>query len=72
MASCCITNVTRRNSPRVAKLKKVLQDQTYMKFQVNVCPIGGSCDVIVETDYDTTDEELKDFLLYVLSEEVCK
>ncbi|MHC4296457.1 MAG: hypothetical protein ACYS7Y_04080 [Planctomycetota bacterium] len=72
MACCKITNVTSKESQTFIKLKRVLQDKSYMKFQVSACPVGGSFDVMVETAYDTTDEELKDFLLYILAEEVAK
>lgn len=65
-----ITNVTYRE--RAQPLIDALQDQTYMKLQVQLCPIGGSFDVNVTTMRpDTTEKELTEMVLMVLSNEVC-
>lgn len=53
-------------------LKRALEGQTYMKFRVTVCPYKGMFQVNAETDYDAGQEEIKDFLLYVLAARVAK
>jgi len=62
-----LTNVT----SRAASLPFVdnLQGRTMMSFIVEVCPVGGSFDVVVTTRRpETSEEELMDALLSVLSD----
>lgn len=61
------------SKPEAAEgLKRALDGQTYMKFRITVCPVGGMFDVNAETDYEAEQEEIKDFLLYVLAARVAK
>lgn len=62
-----LTNVTKKDSPTVDRLRLLLEGKSYMKFRLLVCPVGGSFDVLAETDYDTTKDEVKDFLLFLLA-----
>lgn len=65
-----ICNVLYRE--RAQPLIDALQNQTYMKFRVEVCPVGGSFDVNVTTlRHGTSEKELTDMVLLVLSNEVC-
>jgi len=62
-----VANVVSEDSPIVDKLKNLLEGRTYMKFQILVCPIGGSFAVYAETYADCeTEETVRDFLIGVL------
>lgn len=61
MQSVTITNTT--NTERAEKIKEIFQGKTYMNFNVGICPVGGSFDVIVETQYETTQEEFTAFVI---------
>lgn len=63
-----LTNVCHADSPTVDRLKRIL-GRTYMQFRILVCPVGGSFDVLAETDYDAPEGEVKDFLLFALASE---
>lgn len=66
MVQIKLTNVTRKDSPVLDRLNRVLGG-TYMKFEITATPVGGSFDVFAETDYDASEEEVKDFILFVLA-----
>lgn len=69
MTQVKLTNVISQDSPAVYRLRRILHGKTYMNFRVLVCPIGGSFDVLAETDYDAPEEEVKDFLIFILASE---
>ena len=60
-----ITNTS--TEPSCPKLIAALEGKTYMDLHVIFCPVGGSFDVCVETQYDTTEDDLKDMVLGILS-----
>lgn len=65
-----INNVAYRE--RAQPLIDALEGQTYMKLRVELCPVGGSFDVNVTTRRaDTSEKELTEMVLMVLSSEVC-
>lgn len=68
MTQIKLTNVCYADSPVVGRLKRILS-QTYMQFRVLVCAVGGSFDVMAETDYDASEDEIREFLLFVLASE---
>jgi hypothetical protein len=48
-------------------LRRALEGRSYMNFQVAICPAGGEFRVYVGTRRpDTTEEELRELVLYVL------
>lgn len=57
---------------RAEGLKRALHGKTYMNFRVTVCPAGGMFTVNVETDYDASEAEIKDFLLSVLASDLAE
>jgi len=65
-----LTNVSSKDSPVVDRLRNLLEGNTYMGFRILVCPVGGSCDVLAETDYTDDVNEVKDFLLDVLASRI--
>jgi hypothetical protein len=67
-----VTLMTVSKPEQAAGLRWALDGQTYMKFRVTVCPYNGMFNVNVETDYEAGQEEIKDFLLYVLAARVAK
>ena len=65
MASIKLTNVMHASD--ADPVREALQGKTYMNFNVTVCPVGGSCDVNLETlDDDVSEAELTDMALEVL------
>lgn len=66
-----IHNVLREREAK--PLRDLLHDQTYMKLQVTVCPVGGSCAINVEThDPDITEAELTSMVLGLLSHQIIR
>ena len=60
------------NPERAQPLIAALQGQTYMNLRVEVCPFQGSYNVNVSTlRPGTTEQELTEIVLLVLSNEVC-
>ena len=49
------------------KIKETLQGQTFMDLQVIATPYMDNWPVTVATDYETTEDELKDFVLFYLA-----
>ena len=68
MTQIKLTNVCHADSPTVDRLKRIL-GRTYMNFRILICPVGGSFDVLAETDYVIPEDDVKDFLLFVLASE---
>lgn len=49
------------------QLKKLMDGKTFMNFKVGYSNQAGNCTLIVETDYDDTEENIKGhFLSYAL------
>jgi len=67
-----VTLLTVGKPEEAAGLRWALDGQTYMKFRITVCPVGGMFNVNVETEYEAGQEEIKDFLLFVLATRVAK
>lgn len=67
MPTIQLANVTSKDSPTIERLNRILHGKTYMNFNIVVCPAGGSFDVLAETNYDASEEEVRDFLLFVLA-----
>jgi hypothetical protein len=44
-------------------IKKNLQGKTYMNFDIAWSKCGGNCTLIVKTDYEDTESEIKNFFL---------
>lgn len=70
MISVTIANVISPRSGVVRRLRAILEGKTYMKFRINVCPVGGSFDVNAETDHDTSYRTVCEFILQVLASKV--
>jgi phosphatidylethanolamine-binding protein (PEBP) family uncharacterized protein len=51
---------------------EVISEQSYMKFQVDVCPAGGEFAVVVSTDYDAPKEEIDGMLMHLMFLEITK
>lgn len=63
-----VMNVTDRKYAE--PIRRVLEGQTYMDFRVTVCPVGGSFNVNVETDYKADESEIRAFIMGLLACEV--
>jgi hypothetical protein len=49
------------------KLQVALEGSTYMKFKISWSNRAGNCTLIVSTDYEETEQEIKNiFLAYAL------
>lgn len=57
ITSITIDNVFSREAgeEKVAKLQQITKNN-FHNFQYGVCPIGGSFDIVVTSDYEFTDE----------------
>lgn len=67
MTSIKIDNVIYEDCPKAQAIVRALQGKTYMNLQVQFCPVGGSCDVMVETNRpETSKAELTEMVLAVL------
>ena len=47
------------------KIKKVMDDKTFMNFRVSWSNHAGNCTLIICTDYEDTEENIKSFFLHV-------
>jgi hypothetical protein len=45
------------------KLKQQLEGKTFMKFKIKWSNQAGNCTLIIATDYDETEQEIKNFFL---------
>lgn len=45
-------------------IKEVLDGYSYMNFIIKWCNQAGNCTLVVCTDYDDTEEEIKTFFLH--------
>jgi hypothetical protein len=55
---------------QAAIVKAKIQGRTYMDFQVICAPIGGSICVSVETQHDSTPEEIQGMLMFTMATEL--
>lgn len=44
-------------------IKDVMEGRTFMRFHVKWSSAVGNCTLIIATDYDSTEEEIKNFFL---------
>lgn len=61
------------NVPRpedAAPLETLLNGQTYLDLEVLVCPVGGSCDVLVQSRRKISNEELQNTVLNFLASSI--
>ena len=67
-----ITTIDLGNMTREAgnKLAEKLNGQTYMNFEILVCPIGGSYAVMAQSFYDGTADEILGMFLFVMATEL--
>lgn len=71
MANIKIHNVLQEREAQ--PLKSVLQGQSYMNLDVQLCPVGGSFDVKVETlNPGVSEAELTEMVLGILAHEICR
>lgn len=70
MNGIIIGNVSSKDSPQAAKIYYALNGYTYMNFQVRFVPIGGSFDIWVESEYDCSESEFRDFLLSYMTNQI--
>lgn len=59
-----VGNVTNQASGQ--KFFDKINGQTYMNFQVKFAPVGGSFDVIVESNYNGSKKEISGMLNYLM------
>lgn len=52
----------------VEKIKEIMNGKTFMNFKVSYSSYAGNCTLIVKTDYDDTEEHIKNFFLSALIE----
>ena len=45
------------------RIKKAMDDRTYMHFRVGYSNRAGNCTLIISTDYEGTEAEIKNFFL---------
>ncbi len=45
------------------KVKKAMEGRTYMHFEVNYSISAGNCTLIISTDYEGTEAEIKNLFL---------
>lgn len=67
ITSVKIDNVSSREAgeKKAAKLKEITKGN-YHNFEFIVCPVGGSFDVLVTTQYDFEEEDKEKALLEIL------
>ena len=42
-------------------LKESMEGETFMEFHISWSSIAGNCTLIISTDYDSTEEKIKEF-----------
>lgn len=45
------------------RIKNALESKTFMNFKISWSGKGGNCTLIIETDYEETEQEIKNFFL---------
>lgn len=46
------------------RIKKAMEGRTFMNFKISWSNCAGNCTLIVATDYEDTEEHIKQFFLY--------
>jgi len=69
-----ITTISLGNMPKELgqNLVEKLNGQTYMNFEILVCPIGGSYAVMAQSFYDGTVDEILGMFLFVMATELAE
>ena len=49
-----------------ATIKRVMEGQTYMNFQVNCSNYAGNCTLMCSTTYEASETEIRNFFLSAL------
>lgn len=44
-------------------IKDTMEGKTFMRFHVSWSNIAGNCTLVIATDHDSTEEEIKNFFL---------
>ena len=52
--------------PTAKKIKELMQNRSFMNFQVSYSNYAGNCTLIVRTDYEAREEKIKSFFLHCL------
>lgn len=47
-------------------IKEEFQNKTFMNFGISWSNCAGNCTLIIETDYDDTEKEIKNFFLHLI------
>ena len=53
------------SEPICEKIKKAMDDKTFMNFRVSWSNRAGNCTLMICTDYEDTEENIKSFFLHV-------
>lgn len=54
------------------KIKKAMDGRTFMNFKVEYSNCAGNCTLIISTDYDEPEAEIKNFFLHCVLEALAK
>ena len=54
------------------KIKEKMDGTTYMNFSVSWSNCAGNCNLIVATDYDAPEQEIKNFFLNCALNRLCR
>lgn len=54
------------------KIKKAMEGKTFMNFKVDYSYCAGNCTLIVATDYEDTEENIKNFFLHCALEALAR
>ncbi len=52
------------------RIKKAMDGRTFMNFKVKYSNCAGNCTLIICTDYDDTEEHIKNFFLFAALSEL--
>lgn len=53
------------SEPICEKIKNAMEGRTFMDFKVKYSNCAGNCTLIICTDYEDTEENIKSFFLHV-------
>ena len=53
-------------------IKKAMDGKTYMNFKVSFSNCAGNCTLIVKTDYEDTESEIKNFFIACALSEILR
>lgn len=57
---------------RAQKLVAAIEGKSYMNFRVGICPAMGEFSVVVESDYEASDEEITEMLMAIMAGEIMR